>query len=140
MSHSARVLFSPADPVCRRAVIRHRLGEDLQILLPETQNKSHKLLSRGCVGGSDWLANHWSCVGDLWILPLIQVLLFISFKLSHDIVCWQLVAAPLLVLSPLALCLDRGFFPVAVGFIRRVPVLGSILNLPGISTVSTRPQ
>ena len=62
----------------------------------------------------------------------------ISFKLSHDIVCWQLVAGLLLVLSPLALCLDRGFFPVAVGFIRRVPVLGSILNLPGISTVSTR--
>uniref|UniRef100_A0A8C7KNR5 Golgi transport 1Bb n=1 Tax=Oncorhynchus kisutch TaxID=8019 RepID=A0A8C7KNR5_ONCKI len=32
--------------------------------------------------------------------------------------------------------LFRGFFPVAVGFIRRLPVLGSILNLPGISGVS----
>ncbi|XP_016426212.1 vesicle transport protein GOT1B-like isoform X2 [Sinocyclocheilus rhinocerous] len=29
--------------------------------------------------------------------------------------------------------LFRGFFPVAVGFIRRVPILGSLLNLPGIS-------
>uniref|UniRef100_A0A3P9CBP2 Golgi transport 1Bb n=1 Tax=Maylandia zebra TaxID=106582 RepID=A0A3P9CBP2_9CICH len=31
--------------------------------------------------------------------------------------------------------LFRGFFPVAVGFIRRVPVLGSLLSLPGISLV-----
>jgi len=31
---------------------------------------------------------------------------------------------------------NRGFFPVAVGFIRRVPVLGSLLSLPGISKVS----
>ena len=30
----------------------------------------------------------------------------------------------------------RGFFPVVVGFIRRVPVLGSLLNLPGIRSVS----
>uniref|UniRef100_A0A8C9SX67 Golgi transport 1Ba n=1 Tax=Scleropages formosus TaxID=113540 RepID=A0A8C9SX67_SCLFO len=29
--------------------------------------------------------------------------------------------------------LFRGFFPVAVGFIRRIPILGSLLNLPGIS-------
>ncbi|XP_021114775.1 vesicle transport protein GOT1B isoform X1 [Heterocephalus glaber] len=33
--------------------------------------------------------------------------------------------------------LFRGFFPMVVGFIRRVPVLGSLLNLPGIrSSVS----
>uniref|UniRef100_A0A8B9QZH3 Golgi transport 1B n=1 Tax=Anas platyrhynchos TaxID=8839 RepID=A0A8B9QZH3_ANAPL len=31
--------------------------------------------------------------------------------------------------------LFRGFFPVVVGFIRRVPVLGSLLNLPGISSL-----
>ena len=79
---SERVLLSSADPVCRRAVFRHRLGKDLQILLPETQNKSHKLLSRGRVSGADWLANHWSCVRDLWFLPLIQVLLFIMYHSS----------------------------------------------------------
>ena len=30
----------------------------------------------------------------------------------------------------------RGFFPVVVNFLRRVPVIGNILNLPGISSVS----
>uniref|UniRef100_A0A3P8WEX8 Golgi transport 1Ba n=1 Tax=Cynoglossus semilaevis TaxID=244447 RepID=A0A3P8WEX8_CYNSE len=34
--------------------------------------------------------------------------------------------------------LFRGFFPVIVGFIRRIPVLGSILNLSFISAVSIR--
>uniref|UniRef100_A0A3B3ZQ69 Uncharacterized protein n=1 Tax=Periophthalmus magnuspinnatus TaxID=409849 RepID=A0A3B3ZQ69_9GOBI len=31
--------------------------------------------------------------------------------------------------------LFRGFFPVAVGFIRRVPILGSLLSLPGIRSL-----
>ena len=29
-----------------------------------------------------------------------------------------------------------GFLPVAINFLRRVPVVGSLLNLPGIRTVS----
>lgn len=32
--------------------------------------------------------------------------------------------------------LFSGFFPVAINFLRRVPVLGNILNAPGISRVS----
>ena len=31
--------------------------------------------------------------------------------------------------------LFSGFFPVAINFLRRIPVIGQILNLPGISTV-----
>ncbi|BES98829.1 unnamed protein product [Nesidiocoris tenuis] len=31
--------------------------------------------------------------------------------------------------------LFSGFFPVAVNFLRRVPVLGTVLNMPGISQV-----
>lgn len=31
---------------------------------------------------------------------------------------------------------SSGFFPVAVNFLRRVPVLGTLLNLPVISGVS----
>ena len=29
-----------------------------------------------------------------------------------------------------------GFFPVAVNFLRRLPVIGTVLNLPGIRSVS----
>lgn len=34
--------------------------------------------------------------------------------------------------------LFRGFFPVVVNFLRRVPVLGHILNLPGINWVANK--
>jgi len=34
--------------------------------------------------------------------------------------------------------LFSGFFPVAVNFLRRVPVVGSILNLPGIRSIADR--
>lgn len=34
----------------------------------------------------------------------------------------------------IALC--RGFLPAIIAFLRRVPVIGSLLNLPGISAVS----
>ena len=30
-----------------------------------------------------------------------------------------------------------GFFPVAINFLRRVPILGTFLNMPGISAVSS---
>ena len=33
--------------------------------------------------------------------------------------------------------LFSGFFPVAINFLRRVPVLGTFLNMPGISRVSS---
>ncbi|KAL0279995.1 UNVERIFIED_CONTAM: hypothetical protein PYX00_001426 [Menopon gallinae] len=32
--------------------------------------------------------------------------------------------------------LFSGFFPAAINFLRRVPVLGTVLNMPGISMVS----
>jgi len=34
--------------------------------------------------------------------------------------------------------LFSGFFPVAVNFLRRVPVVGQILNLPGIRSVADK--
>lgn len=33
---------------------------------------------------------------------------------------------------------SSGFFPVAINFLRRVPILGRVLNLPGINTVRLR--
>lgn len=34
--------------------------------------------------------------------------------------------------------LFSGFFPVAINFLRRVPVLGTLLNLPGIRSVADK--
>lgn len=31
-----------------------------------------------------------------------------------------------------------GFFPVAINFLRRIPILGTFLNMPGISSVSKK--
>ena len=36
------------------------------------------------------------------------------------------------------ICLFGGFIPAAVSFLRRIPVLGTIFNLPGISSVMNR--
>lgn len=35
------------------------------------------------------------------------------------------------------LLIFRGFLPVVVNFLRRVPIIGNILNMPGISSVSS---
>jgi len=34
--------------------------------------------------------------------------------------------------------LFSGFFPVAVNFLRRIPVIGTILNLPGIRSIADK--
>lgn len=71
--HVMFVCFHPADSFCLWSVLCHWIGANLQIFLPETQSKGHQFLPRRCVCGPDWLANHWSCFGNLWVLPLIQV-------------------------------------------------------------------
>lgn len=126
-----------ADPVCGRPVLRHRPGANVQILLPETQSESHQLLPGRSVGGSDRLADHWSRSGDLRFLPLIQVSSNRkkengSLYQHYPELMWLFLGLTSFSLS----LFHRGFFPVAVGFIRRIPVLGSLLSLPGISTVS----
>lgn len=61
------------DLVCCRSVIRHWPGANFQILLSEAQSKSHKFLFGRSVCGVDRMADHWCCVGDLWILLTFQV-------------------------------------------------------------------
>ena len=63
----------PTDSVCVRSVVCHRPGAHVQIFLPETQSESHQFLPGGGVCGSDRLADHWSCSGDLRFLSPIQV-------------------------------------------------------------------
>lgn len=112
--------------------LRHRAGADVQVLLPVAQSESHQLLSGRSVGGSDGLAHHWSHYGDLWVLPLIQVIWSFDIWSGHTL----LVKVSVMWINFSFTLFNRGFFPVAVGFIRRVPVLGSLLSLPGISAVS----
>ena len=48
---------------------------------------------------------------------------------------WHIPTWVILTNSIYLLC-SSGFFPVAINFLRRIPVIGSLLNLPVISTVS----
>lgn len=126
-----------ADSVCLRPFLRHRPWANIQILLPETQSESHHLLPGRSVCGSDRLADYWSCSGDLWVLPLIQVSSKRNTTVSLSLLSWTSLHFWSQLIDAL---INRGFFPVAVGFIRRVPVLGVLLSLPGISSVSISSQ
>lgn len=68
---------------------------------------------------------------------ILRRLIKSSKPLECENAVWSLCAAAsyLKPTSRMSVCC-RGFFPVAVGFIRRIPILGSLLNLPGISGVS----
>lgn len=79
-----------ADPVCHWPLICHWPRAHLQILFPEAQIQSHKLLSGRCVCGPSWLANCWCCSGDLRLLSVIQVMRkhFISFQRKYT---WNVI-------------------------------------------------
>lgn len=73
--------------------------------------------------------------------PIIGVVLeiygfFLLFRSGQRLIKRLTLAHTFPRLTLLMLRVYRGFFPVAVGFIRRVPVIGSLLSLPGIRTVS----
>ena len=66
-------MSAPSDPVRGRAVLCHRAGEDVPLLLPAAQGQGHGLLPGGGSGGVDRLAHHRGGAGDLRLLPLVQV-------------------------------------------------------------------
>lgn len=66
-------LFNFSDPVCGRPRVRHRPGEDVQVLLPETQNEGHQLLPGRRVRGADRMAHRRSGAGILRFFPFVQV-------------------------------------------------------------------
>lgn len=84
---------------------------------------------------SSWF---WSAGRLLALFWRSMVSFFYSgqFNSTNYALFWLVVYRGSPCLKWLPLSVYRGFFPVAVGFIRRVPVLGSLLSLPGISTVS----
>lgn len=98
-----------ADLVCHWPLICHRPRAHLQILFPEAQIQSHKLLSGRCVCGPGWLANCWCRSGDLRLLSLIQVIVnvepFHLFpKKIHRII-----------MAPHALCVSQRVLPSGGG-------------------------
>ena len=75
-------------------------------------------------------------VTSAWIL-ILNTLVYIFFLFS-DVqsgnLCKLCCSFTKMTMLPHYFC--SGFFPVAVNFLRRVPVIGTILNLPGIRSVS----
>ena len=69
------------------------------------------------------LANHRDLGRDVWILELVRV--SINLFSSH-VLCFNWTTSS---------C--RDFFPVILTFLRQLPVVGNILSLPYIRTVST---
>ena len=66
-------MCASSDPVRGRAVLRHRAGEDVSLLLPAAQGQGNRLLPGWGAGGADRLAHHRGGAGDLRLLPLVQV-------------------------------------------------------------------
>lgn len=66
-----RLIFP--DPVCGRPRVRHRPGEDFQVLLPEAQDEGHQLLPRGRVHSADRMAHRRRGARVLRLFPPVQV-------------------------------------------------------------------
>lgn len=74
----------------------------------------------------------YTAVDRQFCFKLFSVPLLFRFYL--DSVCSCFIVHSSLMHFPLFFC--SGFFPVAVNFLRRMPVIGQLLNLPFISGVS----
>ena len=68
---------------------------------------------------------------EIWLNFVVHILV-LSFV--HQLL-EQIKLLPYGIYNVIIICYS-GFFPVAVNFLRRVPVVGTILNLPGIRSVS----
>lgn len=75
---SSSPLFIFPDPVCGGPGVRHRPGEDVQILLPEAQDEGHQLLPRGRVRSADRMAYHRRGARVLRLFPSVQVKIFMA--------------------------------------------------------------
>lgn len=109
--------------------ISHWNGKNFLLLFPKAQDQRLRLFlfwNSHCIS---WMAHYWDVVGALWIHSLVWVCIY---NCLHW--CIQIMHRCIILLLK---CFSfRGFLPVAINFIRRLPGLSVVLNLPGISSVS----
>ena len=65
----------------------------------------------------------------------MQLAVYTYLNLSVEKVWWRHPFFCLISTEVITVVIFSGFFPVVINFLRRVPVIGNILNLPGISMV-----
>ena len=69
------------------------------------------------------------------VLINMQLAVYTYLNLSVEKVWWRHTFFCLISTEVITVVIFSGFFPVVINFLRRVPVIGNILNLPGISMV-----
>lgn len=105
----------------RRSNARDWHRTNTSILLSTTQNQRNDIILWRYICGADWLADRWYAYRNLGFRAAIRV------SVLCDACCVRL--------PRWMMCCCRAFLPVAINFLRRIPVVGQMFYLPGIKQV-----